>query len=158
MLCERHYCVPPDGVKDHLYRSHQDKLMKKQRKELVKFAASLDLAQPEDVKIPRRECGPVPFLYKEKGLECARCGYCCLLPTSMMEHGRRAHKDPKNEFRHQWVQVLFIIASSIKADYISRHSSYQNSLSNIFLSTYLMINLRVLALKSTSKHCSNGRH
>jgi hypothetical protein len=139
-------------VKHHLYRLHQDKLTKKQRGELVKFADSLDLAHPDNVKIPKREDGPVPFLYKEEGFECARCGYCCPMESSMMEHGRRAHKDAKNESKRVWIQVFIC---SIEAD-ISRHSSYQISLSNISLST--SSNLLVVLQKSVLKHCSNERH
>jgi Orsellinic acid/F9775 biosynthesis cluster protein D len=105
MLCEKHYCIPPDGVKDHLYRSHQDKLTKKRRGELVKFAGSLDLAQPEHVKMPKREEGPVPFLYKEEGFECARCGYCCPMESSMMKHGKIVHKNAKNKSKRRWIQV-----------------------------------------------------
>src|SRR5215471_7858966 len=88
MLCKEHYCIPPGGVRDHLYRCHQDKLTKQERAELVKFAGSLDLAHPGAIKIPPREDGPVPLLHKEKGCECLTCGYCCPKDTSMIEHGK----------------------------------------------------------------------
>jgi hypothetical protein len=112
MLCEKHYCIPPDGVKDHLYRSHQDKLTKKRRGELVKFAASLDLAQPEDVKMPKKEDGPVPLLHKEEGFECAQCGYCCPMESSMTQHGKIVHENAKNKWKRGWIQVCIHIYSS----------------------------------------------
>ena len=114
MVCEKHYCIPPDGVKDHLYRSHQDKLTKKQRAQLVKFAAVLDLAKPEEIEIPKREDGPIPFLYREEGYECARCGYCCLMESSMLQHGKVVHEDPKNKSTRQWLQVHISFYSSFE--------------------------------------------
>ena len=109
MLCEKHYCVPPQAVRDHLYEFHRDVLIKKQRGELVKFAASLDLAQPKTVKIPKREDEPVSVLHKEKGYECLTCGYVCLMNTTMDKHGRDKHKwsiKQRDKWKSQWVQVF----------------------------------------------------
>jgi hypothetical protein len=44
MIYEKYYYIPPNAMRDHLHDLHQDKLTKKQRGELVKFAGSLDLA------------------------------------------------------------------------------------------------------------------
>ena len=162
LLCEKHYCIPPKGLRDHLYEFHQDKLSKKQRAEIIKSTASLKLAQPRLVQIPNREDGPVPLLYKEEGYECLTCGYVCLKDSTMDKHGRNMHQwntIQGDKWKRQWIQVFDSPSiNQSKLIYNSRHSSYQVNSSNISLSTYLTINLHILALKSTSKHCSNGRH
>ena len=108
MVCEKHYCIPPNAVRDHLYALHENILDKKQRGELVKFAASFDLVQPRDVQVPKRENGPIPLLHKVEGYECLTCGYVCAKGTSMIEHGRKIHQwtiGQDNKWKRQWVQA-----------------------------------------------------
>lgn len=117
MLCKEHYCIPPKGVRGHLNQFHQEQLTKKQRTEIVKFAASLDLTQPRAVQIPNRENGPILLLHKEKGFECLTCGYVCPKSSTMDKHGRNTHQwniIQQDKWQRQWVQVFH--CSSIEAD------------------------------------------
>src|SRR5579864_2325159 len=109
MLCEKHYCIPPNGIRDHLFEFHKNKLTKKERRELVQFASSLDLAQPRDVKIPKRENGALSLLHKEEGYECLTCHYVCPMDTTMDKHGRGEHQwsmKQLDKWKRQWVQVF----------------------------------------------------
>lgn len=132
LLCDKHHCIPPKDVRDHLYEFHRDKLSKKQRMEIIKFAASLELAQPRLVQIPNREDGPVPLLHKEEGYECLTYGYVCLKDSTMDKHGRNMHQwniIQRDKWKRQWIQVFD--SPSIKAD-ISQDILLIKSIHQIF--------------------------
>lgn len=153
-ICEESYCLPLNGIAEHLRDFHKDVLTKKQRGTLVKYSKTLELLSPKKVLIPQKERGPVPGLHKIHGFECLECNILLGTPESMRKHCGYKHewtKKKPNIWRRQYIQV-----DSLDTELIIRVSSLLRNISNISLSTFQKTNKRVRKLPS--KHCSNARH
>jgi len=77
--CLESYCLPPNSVAIHLLKFHSEILSKKQRVAIVKYSKSIILKNPEKIKIPPREQGPIPGLHIAEEFECLECRYVCRL-------------------------------------------------------------------------------
>jgi hypothetical protein len=94
LICkECHYAIQPSAISGHLKVLHH--IYRSDRQEFMKYAQSLDLANPKDVVLPETHEAPIPFLPTEDGLSCGvtRCDHLCASVKRMKTHWATVHRD-----------------------------------------------------------------
>src|ERR1700733_55147 len=94
LICkECRYAIQPSAISRHLKELHQ--IYRSQRKELLEYAGSLDLANPGDVVLPDPAGAPIPCLPVEDGFICgvSGCGHLCASLKRMKSHYATSHRD-----------------------------------------------------------------
>lgn len=121
LICRKEkHCISPDadkaggsqnyGIMDHFHRSEHKDISRKHRAALGRYIASLDIAKPQNVQIPRAERGPIAglALYRE-GAECLICDELTSDERQMKKHCRIHgwNKDKESIWKKQAVQLFF---------------------------------------------------
>ena len=85
------YCLQPDGVYQHLQRSHLT-IPVKVRKELIEYTEDLTLRGPTKVITPTRSISAFECLKIIDGFQCSVCNTLCGTIGSVKKHCATAHK------------------------------------------------------------------
>ncbi|KAH7177128.1 hypothetical protein EDB81DRAFT_635170 [Dactylonectria macrodidyma] len=106
LVCQKcQYALQPQAINRHLKESHE--IYRSARRPYAAYAASFDLARPEDVIKAEVVEFPVPFLPFFEGLRCLgqACTYLCVSTKRMQKHWLSAHQ------RHGYADVDWQSAS-----------------------------------------------
>lgn len=93
LICtECRYAIQPSAISRHLKELHH--VYRSNRQELMRYAQSLDLANPGDVILPEPDEAPIPFLPTVDGLVCGAegCGHLCASTKRMKSHWATVHR------------------------------------------------------------------
>ena len=95
-----HYAVPPSALSRHMKDLHH--IYRGERRSLLELAATLDLAEPEEVLLPEPHEPPVKSIPVEDGVACRgdECGYLSVTTKRMKWHWATAHNEKAYEGTH----------------------------------------------------------
>lgn len=98
------YAVPPSALPRHmndLHHIHRGKI-----RSLLDYAATLDLAEPDEVVLPKPHDPPVPSIPVEDGVACRSdgCNYMSVTRKRMKRHWVTHHGQQGSESTH-WAAV-----------------------------------------------------
>ncbi|KAL3420152.1 hypothetical protein PVAG01_08651 [Phlyctema vagabunda] len=101
-LCQ--YAIQPAAIPRHLKDLHH--IYRSSRRPFVEYASNFDLADPQDVILPRPHELPVPLLPVEDGVACEaeECEHLCVTVKRMKSHWTTVHHQPGQEGR-SWRRV-----------------------------------------------------
>ena len=104
------YAVPPSALPRHMKDLHH--IHRGRRRSLLEYAATLDLADPADVVLPKPYEPPVPSLPIEDGVACCSdgCGYLSMTKKRMKRHWvtyHDAHGTEGTDWRSVKLQTFF---------------------------------------------------
>ena len=125
LICkECHYAIQPSAVSRHLKELHR--IYRSNRREFLKFAGELDLADPKDVALPGPNEDPVHFLTTTSGLACeaSGCDHLCATLKRMKMHWAAEHTAVV-AYDSQWRQVelqTFFRGNQLRYFIVSRSS------------------------------------
>ena len=107
LICQtcRHGLVAT-GVQRHFQRCHKC-ISIEVRKQIVEFAAQLDIKNPEEVEVPTVELVAIEGLDIIKGLECEACNALYGRVQSMEHHCRTRHGWQKSKGIYNCLAINF---------------------------------------------------
>jgi hypothetical protein len=104
------YAIQPRAISRHLKDYHQ--IRRHARRPFMRYVASLDLREPQDVVMPTIPVAPVPFLPITSGLACCipACRYLSISIKSLTTHWNAEHSTSEQtgvRWHHVKLQTFF---------------------------------------------------
>lgn len=98
VVCQ--YAVPPSAIPRHMKDLHH--IYRGKRRSLLEYAATLDLADPDDLVLPEPQDPPIPSIPVEDGVACNRedCKYLSVTRKRMKRHWATTHEEMGLEGTH----------------------------------------------------------
>ena len=124
------YAVPPSALSRHMKDIHR--IFRDKRRRLLDYAATLDLAEAEQVVLPEPHEPPIPSIPIEDGVACSYdgCNYLSVTTKRMKWHWATAHKEKGSEGTH-WVQAklqTFFRGNNLRYFIVNTEESSHDSL------------------------------